>query len=61
MDHPYTATIYTPFEANSVLFTIWYDVGHQNSAVSWQRLFKVSYIEIYWGFVRVIQIWSYLK
>ena len=39
--------------------TIWYDAEHQNGAVIRKRMFRVSYIEIYWGFVSVIQIWSY--
>ena len=61
MDRRYTATIYTPFESNSVLFTIWYDVGIKIVQLVGKMLFKVSYIEICWGFVCVILILSYLK
>ena len=53
-----TAISYTILK---VKFTIWYDVKHQNGAVIRERLFKISCIEIYWGFVHVIQIWLYLK
>ena len=34
---------------------------HQNGAVIRKTLFEVGHIEIYCSFIRVIQIWSYLK
>ena len=48
-------------KANGVLFTILSDAEHQNGAVIRKRLFKIRYLEIYWGCVVWLKfghIWS---